>query len=132
MRFNSVEISQGATINKAYIQFTVDEDTDLNPCILTIRGEDIDNAPVFTSTDNNISDRELTDAFLQWQPGSWSVGCVEHTGDIKSIIQEIVNRPGWSSGNSSLVIIISGTGRRVAESHDGAPNAAPVLCVEFE
>jgi hypothetical protein len=54
----------------------------------------------------------------------------QRTTDIAPIIQEIVNRPGWSSGNS-LVIIVSGTGERVAESYDGVANGAPLLHVEF-
>ena len=49
--------------------------------------------------------------------------------DIKSIIQEIVNRAGWQSGNS-LAIIISGTGERVAEAYDGS--AAPQLHIEYQ
>ncbi|MHC4084938.1 MAG: right-handed parallel beta-helix repeat-containing protein [Planctomycetota bacterium] len=136
MRFNNVEISQGATINNAYIQFTVDEKNDSNPCSLTIGGEDVDNASDFTSS--NLSSRTLTTASVSWQPAAWDdddlgeAGEDQRTEDIKSVIQEIVNRPGWSSGNSSLVIIISGTGRRVAKSHNGEANAAPRLYVEFE
>ena len=34
------------------------------------------------------------------------------------LIQEIVDRPGWSSGNA-MVIIVTGSGRRVAEAYDG-------------
>jgi len=46
------------------------------------------------------------------------------------VIQEIVNRPGWSSGNS-LVIIVSGGGERTAESYDGDQAGAPLLYVEY-
>jgi hypothetical protein len=58
------------------------------------------------------------------------VGPDQQTPDIAPIIQEIVNRPGWSSGNS-LVIIVSGTGERVAESYRGDPAGAPLLHVEY-
>ena len=48
------------------------------------------------------------------------------------MIQELVDRPGWSSGNA-VALIISGSGERVAESFDGnLPQAAPVLHVEFD
>jgi hypothetical protein len=46
------------------------------------------------------------------------------------VIQEIVNRPGWASGNS-LVILISGTGKRVAESFNGDKTGAALLHVEY-
>jgi hypothetical protein len=54
----------------------------------------------------------------------------QRTPDITSIVQEIVKRPGWSSGNA-LVIIITGTGERVAESYDGDQAAAPLLHVVY-
>jgi len=41
-----------------------------------------------------------------------------------------VGRSGWVSGNS-VVLIITGSGKRVAEAYDGAPAAAPVLHVEY-
>jgi hypothetical protein len=58
-------------------------------------------------------------------------GSDQQTSDISSIIQEIVDRPGWSGGNS-LAIIITGVGRRTAESFNGDADAAPVLHVEYQ
>ncbi len=46
------------------------------------------------------------------------------------MIQEIVTRPGWASGNS-LAIIITGTGHRTAEAYDGVPARAPLLHIEY-
>ena len=43
-------------------------------------------------------------------------------------MQEIVNRGGWTAGNS-MAFIITGTGVRTAESFDGL--FAPVLHVTF-
>ena len=42
------------------------------------------------------------------------------------MIQEIVDHPGWSSGNA-IAIIVTGTGTRTAESFDGKAHAAPLL-----
>ena len=55
---------------------------------------------------------------------------VNTSSDIASLIQEIVDRPGWTPGNA-LVIVISGTKTRVAESFDGDPAGAPLLHIEF-
>ena len=49
MRFNSVGISQGATILNAYLQFQVDE-TNSGSVLVEIRGQDDDNATTFTSS----------------------------------------------------------------------------------
>ena len=42
-----------------------------------------------------------------------------------------VNRPGWAGGNS-LVILVTGSGERTAESFNGVAAAAPLLHVEYE
>ena len=67
-------------------------------------------------------------------PVAWTTldeaGPDRQTPDIASVIQEIVDRQGWSNGNS-LVVIITGTGERVAESFDGVSAAAPLLHVEY-
>ncbi len=46
------------------------------------------------------------------------------------MIQEIVSRPGWSSGNS-LAIIITGSGRRAAEAWNGDQAGAPLLHITY-
>jgi len=58
-------------------------------------------------------------------------GVAQQTPEISAIIQDIVDRPGWASGNS-LVIIITGTGLRTAEAFEGAAAGAPLLHVEYD
>jgi DNA-binding beta-propeller fold protein YncE len=133
MRFAQVFVPRGALILKAYVQFTVDEATSVETS-LTIEGEAIGDAPTFSSTSLNVSSRDRTQASVGWWPPPWGsagdAGVDQRTPDISSIIQEIVRRPDWSSGQS-LVILVSGFGERVAESHDGTAAAAPLLHVEF-
>ncbi|MCB0559518.1 MAG: T9SS type A sorting domain-containing protein, partial [Phaeodactylibacter sp.] len=134
MRFNSLNIPQGATIISAHLQFTVDETVNENPCILNILGEAADNAATFTSSSFDISNRPRTNAAVNWQPQDWlSVGAAgpeQQTPDLSDIIQEIVSRSGYTA-NSSIVIFIDGTGTRTAESFNGSIHNAPELCVEF-
>ena len=133
MRFNVVGVPQGALITNAYIQFQVDEINTVATS-LTIEGEDIDDALNFTPTSGNISSRPRTGTTVSWDPVPWTtqgeVGLDQQTPNIASIIQEIVDRPGWTIGNS-LVIIITGTGERTAESYDGVMSGAPLLHVEY-
>jgi hypothetical protein len=59
----------------------------------------------------------------------------QRTTDISSIVAEIINRPGWFSGNAMVFIITNnstGTGTRTAESYKGSSTAAPLLHVEFD
>jgi len=132
VRFTGVNIPQGATITNAYIQFEADR-TESGTTSLTINGENADNAPTFGNTDYDISSRPLTTASVAWSPGSWTLnqaGVNEQTPDISSIIQEVVDSSGWTSGNS-LALIISGSASRRGESYDGDPPAAPLLHVVF-
>lgn len=133
MRFRGVSIPQGSLISNAYIQFQVDEAKN-EPGVLTIQAQAIDNAPTFTTTSGSISTRARTAASVFWSPPPWSTvgqaGPDQRTPDISSVIQEVVERAGWASGNA-LVIVITGTGKRVAESYNGGAAAAPLLHVEF-
>jgi VCBS repeat-containing protein len=133
VRFNGVTIPQGATIVNAYIQFQVDERTTAATA-LTVHGEAHDNAPTFVNIRRNISSRTRTNAAVLWVPVPWetvgAAGPDQQTPDIAQVIQEIVSWPGWTSGNS-LVIIITGTGKRVAESFNGDQAGAPLLHVEY-
>ena len=133
MRFNGVTIPHGAAISNAYVQFQVDE-ADTEATSLTIRGDSTDNAATFTTATGNISSRRRTASAVSWSPVPWSTvgaaGPDQRTPNIAAIIQEIVNRAGWSSGNS-LAIIITGTGHRTAESFNGLAAAAPLLHVDY-
>ena len=133
MRFNGVTIPQGSTIVKAYIQFQANE-INSEPTTLSIQGQADNNALTFASITGNISNRARTGAAVSWNPEPWTTrgeaGPNQQTPDIASIIQEIVNRPGWSDGNS-LVVIITGTGKRVAESFNGDQAGAPLLHVKY-
>jgi len=133
MRFNGVNVPAGATIQSAYIQFTVDERTS-GDTSLTIEGHAADSAAPFISSSFNLSSRPRTSASIGWTPPPWlttgAAGLEQRTPDIASIIQEIIVRPGWSA-NNSIAILITGIGERVAESFNGVPASAPRLHIEF-
>ena len=134
VRFTGIGVPQGATIVDAYVQFQADE-TDSGQTDLTITGEDVNNAATFGSQSNNITSRPMTSASVPWSSvPSWlsagEAGPDQRTPDIGSVVQEIVDRAGWSSGNS-LALIISGSGKRVAESYNGSSSAAPLLHIEY-
>jgi hypothetical protein len=134
MRFNGVDIPPGAAILNAYVQFQTDQ-ANSEETSLTIRGEAVDHAATFINIKNNISSRPTTSTGVPWSPEPWSIvgqaGVAQRTADISAIIQEIVRRPGWASGNS-LVIIITGTGLRTAEAFEGSAVGAPLLHVEYD
>ncbi len=133
MRWTNVTIPKGATVSRAYMQFESKE-TQSEVTNLLIQGLAVDNPTTFTSANGNVSTRPRTSASATWSPVPWTVlaeaGPNERTPDLSAIIQEIVNRGGWASGNA-LAIIITGTGHRTARAWDSKPAGAPLLHVEY-
>jgi uncharacterized protein YjiK len=133
LRFTGLNIARNATIGTAWIQFQADEAQN-EATALTIRGQAADNAPVFGTSSGSLAALPRTAASAAWSPAAWATvgeaGPLQRTTDLRAVIQEIVNRPGWASGNA-LALFITGTGHRTAESYDGAPTAAALLHIEL-
>ena len=135
LRFKDLYIPKGAIITKAWIQFTADATIDIDPSELTINGFAGDNAMTFSETDNNITNRPKTNAVVSWEPADWMVVGDNHepqrTPDLSAIVQEIVNRDGYTD-QSALGFVVCGTGKRTAVSYDLNPDQAPEIYVKYE
>ncbi len=133
LRFTNLALPPGATIVDAWVRFSVDESTSV-PTTLTLRAHATDDAPAFMSLSGDLSGRPLTSAAVSWTPQEWSSvgasGPAQTTPGLAPIVQEIVDRPGWSSGGA-LALIITGSGKRVAAAWDDGPATAAVLHVDY-
>lgn len=133
MRFSGVSVPKGATITNAYIQFKVDE-TSSGVTKVSIQGEARPNALAFSNTKRNVSTRLRTVNAVSWSPLSWmtrgAVGIGQRTPNLAPIVQEIISQTGWTAGNS-MVIIITGSGKRVAKAYEADPAGAPLLHIEY-
>lgn len=108
LRFANVTIPRGAHIEEAHVEFTVDG-TYQNNVNVAFFGESTDDAQTFSSTDKP-SDRPLTAVSIPWAIPStdvWLSGQTRTSPDLTEIVQEIIDRPGWSSDNA-LAIIMQG------------------------
>jgi uncharacterized protein YjiK len=131
-RFGSVAIPPGASITNAHVQFQADESHSV-ATTLTIRAQAADNPPAFTTANFDLSSRSTTTASATWSPDPWVAGAsglAQRSTDLAGVVQEIVNRPGWASGNA-LVLLVRGSGRRVAVSYNQIASAAPLLHIEW-
>ncbi|HNZ70041.1 MAG TPA: glycoside hydrolase family 88 protein [Chitinophagaceae bacterium] len=133
LRFINVTIPKNATITQAYLQFTASTNNYAIPN-LTIRGENSGNSAAFALTSGNISARTLTSSSVTWIPPSWAVidesGSAQKTSDLSAIVQEIVNRPDWDSGNS-MTFIISGIGARTAHSYETSSDKSAQILIDY-
>ena len=134
LRFSSVPVPAGSQIRSAYIQFTVDE-ADQDSAVLTVNGEASDSAAPFNAEQFNLSRRASTSTAVEWLPLPWetikAAGQKQRTPDLAPIVQDIVDRQGWSEGNA-LAIFVSGDGRRVVDSYEGGADFAPRLVITFD
>lgn len=133
LRFARLAVPRGATVLSAAVQFKTDEAT-AQATALTVRAQASVSAAAFAATAKNLSLRPRTAAWVRWSPTAWptvgGAGAAQRTPNLALLVQEVVTRPDWTSGNA-LVLIITGTGKRVAEAFDGDPAGAPVLQVVY-
>ena len=136
LRFQNIDIPKDATIESAYIQFEADDDAGqpgTGTTTLDIQLQSDSNPPAFINGDwKNIKNRNLYSNTVQWNPEGWNTvnerGDFQKTTDLKSIIQPAINDGSWVEGHS-IVFVISGMGRRSAQSydHDGGSGAAELI-----
>jgi len=141
MRWTNITIPQAATITNAEIQFHVDSTNPDLALEVIFDGHDVDDSPIFNSTDGNISDRVGTTATVNWNIPDWvntsDEGAAQLTPDLSSIVQEIIDRGSWVSGNSLTIMIRdwADTGEPLAERHaesfDGEAGSAPEISISF-
>ncbi len=130
LRFPGLDVPPGATITSAYVEFEVDEVT-TGAASFVIEGQATDDAAALVASNSNLSGRSRTSASVAWVPEPWSTKSAKHnSSDFSSVVQEIVNRSGWQSGNA-LVLFITGTGTRTAEAYNGEAANAPLLHIEY-
>ncbi|OGI36062.1 MAG: hypothetical protein A2259_01910 [Candidatus Moranbacteria bacterium RIFOXYA2_FULL_43_15] len=113
--FSALNIPRYANIIGAYLLLTQADQNNRFPNLL-IKGFAEDNAQPFTgSGSNRPSTRNKTKAQVEWTIGEtvngtfvgihWSANSVYESPDLKEIIQEIVDREGWTtSSNLGLVL----------------------------
>lgn len=103
-RFTSVGVPQGADIESGTV-FKGYERAGLGgPVIdLNIYGEDVDDAADFTSS--GPSARTATTANTDWDPTRTYTNNWHTSVAIDTIVEEITDRSGWSSGNDLNIII---------------------------
>jgi len=101
LRFQSIAIPQGATITNAYLRVVPSGTAEDEP-LVTIAGFDEDNTATFSTTASNITNRTITTATVAWSNTNLSAtGTSYHNSPaLTTIVQEIVDRGGWASGNA--------------------------------
>jgi hypothetical protein len=134
LRFTGVAVPRGVRLLDAYLQFKVDE-VSIAAATLSVQAEASDDAAPFAATARSVSLRPRTGTAVSWTPSPWptvrAVGLDQRSPSLVSVIQPVIDRAGWASGND-LALIITGAGARVAESFEGDAAGAPLLVIEYD
>ena len=107
-RFNSINVSQGATISSAYLKLAHHGSTMTGTWKCAALDKDNQGQP----SASDMATSNWTSAVVNQSNinAGMSSGDIWTSSDIKTVIQEIVDRSGWSSGNSIVVILGMNTG----------------------
>ena len=113
LRFQNITIPQGTTVSNAYISVygnTTNSAGSATNIDVNIIGDDVDNASSWADGSSIPSGTGMTDtsAVVAWNPSSWSNEWI-NTPSITSIVQEILDRGGWNSGNNMRFAIRNDT-----------------------
>jgi len=105
LRFPNVTVPQGATISEAYITFTAYSNKTGTPVLTKIYFNDSDNATAPTDWTTQQA-KVKTTAVVDWDINiAWANDSEYDTDDLSDVIQEVVDRPGWVSGNAMMALI---------------------------
>jgi subtilisin family serine protease len=140
MRFSGVKIPQGSTIVRASLKICTHPDTLGGRVDGVLKGEATDNAQPFAMLTRLILKLTTTTASTPWKwtkEEPWAADTWYESPDLKAIVQEIVNRPGWASDNALVITYLTTQGSSVYGdrkfwSFDGDPTKAAKLSITYQ
>lgn len=101
-RFRNIDIPKDGVIMSAYFKGTC-YFTEAYTVDLTIQGVDADNEGDF-ELEAPSAKTPLTSASISWTSPTCTEDEVQTSPDLRSILQEIISRDGWSAGNAIALI----------------------------
>lgn len=139
LRFPGLNIPKNAEVISAFIELHGGRNSDTSTASLTFRAEAAGNPASYASTTSFLTGRVatpgLTSSSVPWSPPNSAVDTKLTTPDLKTIVQEIVNRSDWVPKNAISFIVTGSntTGTRTVKSIDsGTASKAPKLIVTIK
>jgi hypothetical protein len=145
MRFRNIAVPRGAKILAVRLSVTINTST-LDEPFHNIYAQASDDGPVFVAGSGNfdLSTRPSTTAVALWDVADLGVGFVATrfvvSADLVPVIQEVVNRAGWVSGNAINILVTPAGADSTRDlvfttttaSDPDNPGFAAVLDIEYE
>ncbi|MEP4101781.1 PilC/PilY family type IV pilus protein [Paraglaciecola sp.] len=133
VRFNNVALPQGATISNAYLEFTAYQTSSSTTASFNISGADEDDPSSFKSYSRYLLKNKSKTAPVAWTNISkWTKNYSYQSPSVSSIVETIVSRSGWESGNDMVFIFSDFVGTRGGYTYNGKPSGTVRLIIEYE
>ncbi len=140
-RYRDIKIPKGADILDAYITVTAQLGSTGTDMESRISAEDVNNPEDFSNNTVASFDERYanhTTAVVKWNDSSsWKKDEEYESPDISAVIQEIVDRSGWRSGNSVVVFWEDFdsnsdlSASKVCYSYEGSSSGAAKLYIKY-
>jgi len=128
-----LNVPQGATITTSYLTLVPSSNSN-DGTICTVYAEDVDNASQITTFANwTTALGRITTANVSWDFPALTLNSAQNSPSLNAVIQEIVDRGSWASGNYiNLLLDEDGSSSVLAQFWSNTGTTAPVLHVEYE
>lgn len=138
--YSGVTIPQGATIDSAYFEVNSNDtyNAGANTINYLISAQAADNAAALAGTNGDLraSVRPRTTADVTLNATNMVTNTWYSSPDMKAVIQEVVNRAGWASGNAMVILMDTKPDSAVGEwqiisCYGLSPTRAPKLTINY-
>lgn len=104
IRFPNVTIPAGATITAATLTLMGDGEVAATGEATIAACDEDDSAQIASAAD--AAGRDQTSAVVQWETGGTGDNVAAISPDIASVLQEVIDRGGWESGNALQLFVL--------------------------
>ena len=134
VRFNNINLPQGAIINRAYLEFTAYQNGTRSSASMRIQGVNQNDPSDFSPYTRYLLRDKPKTVSVQWNNiEPWYYNRTYQSPPVTSIVQQIVNRSGWQPNNEMMFVFSNfGSGKRGAYTYRGKPSGATKLVIEYQ
>lgn len=139
LRFTDITIPQGATILDARLTVWSNLNQSNNATAwATVGAEQVDNATQLSSAANHESRKGNLGTTLQWGPhaGLGAANLPFQSPNLAAVVQQVVGRPGWASGNAIQFFVaanpLTTVDYQFRSYWEGLADYYPRLVVDYE
>lgn len=131
LRFNNVQVPQGAEVTSATVSFPIAEDSSVGG-YLTFSAEDVNNSGSFSTSNGSLSGKTQTSASVATSIlSSWTAGDLYDSPNLANVVEEVTDRSNWCGGNSMTILIEGTDATKLMEAYDKSATGA-VLDIEYD